>query len=95
MYYFAVLCRYLLASMDSDNIKLTYVSCGMNKDLTLQWIHQIKDVSTQHHDGAYLFESIYRINVKRFYSKNISTVYDYEHRFQTIPVDDCKQLVVL
>ncbi|MPC42250.1 Ubiquitin-protein ligase E3B [Portunus trituberculatus] len=41
---FEILTRYLLASMDSDNIKLTYVSCGMNKDLTLQWIHQIKDL---------------------------------------------------
>uniref|UniRef100_A0A0P4WEM7 Ubiquitin-protein ligase E3B n=1 Tax=Scylla olivacea TaxID=85551 RepID=A0A0P4WEM7_SCYOL len=41
---FEILTRYLLASMDSDNIKLTYVSCGMNKDLTLQWIHQIKDI---------------------------------------------------
>ncbi|KAG0715753.1 Ubiquitin-protein ligase E3B [Chionoecetes opilio] len=41
---FEILTRYLLASMDNDNIKLTYVSCGMNKDLTLQWIHQIKDI---------------------------------------------------
>lgn len=38
--------------MDSDNIKLTYVSCGMNKDLTLQWIHQIKDVSAPEEASA-------------------------------------------
>lgn len=38
--------RYLLASMDSENLKLSYVSCGMNKDSTLHWIQHMKDVST-------------------------------------------------
>ncbi|KAK4297692.1 hypothetical protein Pmani_029911 [Petrolisthes manimaculis] len=41
---FEVFTRYLLASMDSDNLKLSYVSCGMNKDLTLHWIQHMKDV---------------------------------------------------
>ncbi|KAK8739159.1 hypothetical protein OTU49_003508, partial [Cherax quadricarinatus] len=41
---FEIFTRYLLASMDSENLQLSYVSCGMNKDLTLHWIQHMKDV---------------------------------------------------
>ncbi|XP_042211547.1 ubiquitin-protein ligase E3B-like [Homarus americanus] len=30
--------------MDSEHLQLSYVSCGMNKELTLHWIHHMKDV---------------------------------------------------
>ncbi|KAK3581963.1 hypothetical protein CHS0354_023434 [Potamilus streckersoni] len=38
------LCRYLLASMDSDNVKLSYVFVALQKDQVLAWIQQIKDI---------------------------------------------------
>lgn len=41
---FEIFTRYLLASMDSENLQLSYVSCGMNKDLTLHWIQHMKDL---------------------------------------------------
>lgn len=41
---FEIFTRYLLASMDSENVKQSYVSCGMNKELTLHWIQHMKDV---------------------------------------------------
>ncbi|XP_064107609.1 ubiquitin-protein ligase E3B-like isoform X1 [Macrobrachium nipponense] len=41
---FEVFTRYLVASMDSDSVKLSYVSVGMNKELTVQWIQHMKDV---------------------------------------------------
>ncbi|XP_071530462.1 ubiquitin-protein ligase E3B-like [Panulirus ornatus] len=41
---FEIFTRYLLASMDSENMKLNYVACGMNKELTLQWIQHMKDI---------------------------------------------------
>ncbi|XP_069160891.1 ubiquitin-protein ligase E3B [Procambarus clarkii] len=41
---FEIFTRYLLASMDSENLQQSYVSCGINKDLTLHWIHHMKCV---------------------------------------------------
>ncbi|XP_076061977.1 ubiquitin-protein ligase E3B [Oratosquilla oratoria] len=40
---FEIYTRYLLASMDCEQVKLSYVSCAMNKDLTLKWIKHMKD----------------------------------------------------
>ncbi|RXG67758.1 Ubiquitin-protein ligase E3B [Armadillidium vulgare] len=39
--------RYLLSSMDSDDLKISYVCCAMNKALTLQWIQHIKEVAVR------------------------------------------------
>ncbi|KAK7074559.1 Ubiquitin-protein ligase E3B, partial [Halocaridina rubra] len=41
---FETFARYLITSMDSENVKLSYVSVGMNKEHTLQWIQHMKDV---------------------------------------------------
>lgn len=39
-----IVCRYLLATMDSDNLKVSYVSVALLKDFVLLWIQQVKDI---------------------------------------------------
>ncbi|XP_041348845.1 ubiquitin-protein ligase E3B-like [Gigantopelta aegis] len=41
---FEYLCRYLLASMDTDVTKMSYVCVALVKEHTLSWIQQLKDV---------------------------------------------------
>ncbi|XP_052798070.1 ubiquitin-protein ligase E3B-like [Mya arenaria] len=41
---FEIVCRYLLASMDSDDIKVSYVSVSLLKEFVLPWIQQVKDI---------------------------------------------------
>lgn len=53
---FEVFTRYLLASMNSDNLKLSYVSCGTNKLLTIHWIRHMKNVG---HIACQLLESLH------------------------------------
>lgn len=36
------LCRYLLASLESENPKLSYIGVALNKDLSIAWIRHIK-----------------------------------------------------
>lgn len=36
------LCRYLLASLESENPKLSYIGVALNKDLSITWIRHIK-----------------------------------------------------
>ena len=36
--------RYLVASVESEQVKLSYVSVALNKDYVLSWIKQIKDI---------------------------------------------------
>ncbi|XP_048241193.1 ubiquitin-protein ligase E3B-like [Haliotis rufescens] len=41
---FEYLCRYLLISVDSDNLRTSYVSVAMTKKHVLPWIQQLKDI---------------------------------------------------
>ncbi|KAL1132531.1 hypothetical protein AAG570_010486 [Ranatra chinensis] len=41
---FEKLCRYLVSSVESENVRLSYVSVALNKDYSLCWIKQIKDI---------------------------------------------------
>ncbi|XP_022906806.2 ubiquitin-protein ligase E3B [Onthophagus taurus] len=41
---FARLCRYLIASLDSDSPKLSYVGMALNKDYVIRWISHINDI---------------------------------------------------
>ncbi|XP_005112992.2 ubiquitin-protein ligase E3B [Aplysia californica] len=41
---FEFMCRYILASMDTDSLKNCYVAVSFNKNLTLLWIAQLKTV---------------------------------------------------
>lgn len=36
------LCRYLLASLESENPKLSYIGVALNKELSIAWIRHIK-----------------------------------------------------
>lgn len=36
------LCRYLLASLESENPKLSYIGVSLNKELSIAWIRHIK-----------------------------------------------------
>lgn len=36
------LCRYLLASLESENPKFSYIGVALNKDLSVAWIRHIK-----------------------------------------------------
>ncbi|CAL4088265.1 unnamed protein product, partial [Meganyctiphanes norvegica] len=53
---FEILTRYVLASMDSEHLKLSYVSCGTNKLLTIHWIRHMKNVG---HIACQLLESLH------------------------------------
>lgn len=41
---FEYLCRYILATMNTDGVKHSYVSMAMNKVFVLDWIHQLKEL---------------------------------------------------
>lgn len=41
---FEKLCRYLIASLESDSPKLSYVGVALNKEHVMQWISHINDV---------------------------------------------------
>ncbi|PSN54423.1 Ubiquitin-protein ligase E3B [Blattella germanica] len=41
---FEKLCRYLVASLESDSIKLSYIGVGLNKEYALSWIPHMKDI---------------------------------------------------
>lgn len=38
------ICRYLLASLESDSLKLNYIAVALNKDQSLAWIRHIKQI---------------------------------------------------
>jgi ubiquitin-protein ligase E3 B len=38
------ICRYLLASIESEVVKVSYISVALNKDLSLSWIRHMKKV---------------------------------------------------
>ncbi|CAG2207262.1 UBE3B [Mytilus edulis] len=42
---FLYLCRYLLCSMDSDDIKVCYIAVALKKEFVLSWIQQVKDIN--------------------------------------------------
>lgn len=41
---FDKLCRYLIASLESDSPKMSYVGVALNKEHVMQWISHINDV---------------------------------------------------
>ncbi|XP_060602901.1 ubiquitin-protein ligase E3B-like [Ruditapes philippinarum] len=43
-HYLELLCRYLLATMDSDDLKISYVSVSLLKQFVLPWIQQVKEI---------------------------------------------------
>lgn len=38
------LCRYLLASLESESPKLSYIGVALNKELSISWIRHIKQL---------------------------------------------------
>jgi ubiquitin-protein ligase E3 B len=38
------ICRYLLASIESESLKVSYISIALNKDRSLAWIRHIKQI---------------------------------------------------
>ncbi|XP_042898295.1 ubiquitin-protein ligase E3B [Parasteatoda tepidariorum] len=44
---FEKVCKYIIASLDSDSLKKSYIAVAFNKDLAVGWIHHIKIVLWQ------------------------------------------------
>lgn len=42
---FLYLCRYLLCSMESEDIKVCYIAVALKKEFVLSWIQQVKDIN--------------------------------------------------